>query len=405
LLSAGARETGAFPDEVLACFFMGLIVGYAIVNTIPAIFLGAPDESAIFMTLPGQKYLMTGRGREAALLTGAGGLGGLLFLAALAPIASPLFRAVRTVVGPHLFWILSLILAFIVLSEWPKGGARGRSAWVRFWDGWKTLLAGIVTLLLSGFLGFILLYRPLVPLESSFQNIMPAFIGLFAVPWVLQNAYSPSAIPPQIQTSTVDCSPSLWLRGVGAGCLGGLFAAFFPIITGGMGGLIAGHATAQRDDRLFIISQGASKLVYYVGGFLLLFVPGLHLRRGGMAIMMSGLFTPRTHGEFYMVIGAILVAGAIAFFLLLLFTQVTLWTIRRIDYRIVSWITLLIITGLVFFITGWQGILIAFVSSGIGMIPVYFNSRRMNCMGVLLIPVILNMAGVGDRVAGFLGLL
>ncbi len=405
IVSAGARETGAFPDEMIACFLMGLVVGYAIVNTIPAVFLGAPDESAIFMTLPGQKFLMTGRGREAAVLTGIGGLGGLLFLAVLSPFASPVFQAVRKVVSPHLFWILSLILVFIVMSEWPKGGGRGASPWARLWDGWKTLLAGIATLLLSGFLGFILLYRPLVALESSFQNIMPAFIGLFAVPWVLQNAFSPSDIPEQAAPRTVDCLPSLWLRGVGAGCLGGLFAAFFPIVTGGMGGLIAGHATAQRDDRLFIISQGASKLVYYVGGFLLMFVPGLHLKRGGMAIMMSGIFTPRTSGEFYMVIGAILVAGALAFFLLLLFTGWILWLIKKVDYRVLSWVTLCIITALVLVITGWQGLIIALVSTGIGLIPVYFNSRRMNCMGVLLVPVILNMAGVGDRVAGFLGLL
>ena len=251
----------------------------------------------------------------------------------------------------------------------------------------------------------ILLYRPLVPLESSFQNLMPAFIGLFAVPWVLKNAFSPTEIPEQNAPATVDCSPSILFRGVGAGCMGGLFAAFFPVVTGGMGGLLAGHATAQRDDRIFIISQGASKLVYYVGGFLLLFVPGLHLRRGGMTIMMSGLFTPRTESEFHMVVGAILIAGAISFLLLMVLTNGMLWLIRKVDYRLLSWVTLAVITGLVLFITGWQGILVTAVSTGIGLIPVYFQSRRMNCMGVVLIPLILNMAGVGDDVAGWLGLL
>ncbi|MHC4780068.1 MAG: tripartite tricarboxylate transporter permease [Planctomycetota bacterium] len=405
LVTAAARETGVWPDEIVACFLMSLVVGYSIVNTIPAVFLGAPDESAIFMTLPGQKFLMCGRGREAALLTGIGGLGGLLFLAILAPFASPIFRVIRAVVGPHLFWILALILAFIVLSEWPKGGARGATPWARLWDGWKSLLAGIATLILSGFLGMILLYRPLVPLESSFQNIMPAFIGLFAVPWVLQNAFSPTSIPDQHRPFTVDCSPSVLFRGIGAGCMGGLFAAFFPVVTGGMGGLLAGHATAQRDDRIFIISQGASKLVYYVGGFLLLFVPGLHLRRGGMAIMMSGLFTPRTESEFHMIVGAILIAGALSFILLLVLTDGVLWVVRRVDYRLLSWATLAIITGLVYFVTGWQGLIVAVVSTGIGLIPVYFQSRRMNCMGVLLIPVILNMSGVGADVAAWLGLI
>jgi len=405
LVTAGVREAGAWPDELVACFLMGLVVGYSMLNTIPAIFLGAPDESAIFLTHPGRKYLMRGLGMEAAILTGIGGLGGLLFLAALSPFASPVFRAVRSVLGPQLFWILALILAFIVISEWPKGGAPGRNAWIRHRDGWKTLLPGIASLLLSGFLGMILIYRPLVPLESSFQNIMPAFIGLFAVPWVLKNAFSRTRIPEQHVTRTVDCTPSLWLRGVGAGCFGGIFAAFFPIVTGGMGGLIAGHASARRDDRLFIISQGASKLVYYVGGFMFLFVPGLQVKMGGMAIMTSGVFTPRTEGEYYMVVGSILVAGGLSFFLLLLFTRGILWVVRNVDYRLLSWFTLAVITVLVLVITSWAGLVVAGVASGIGMIPVFYNSRRMSCMGVILIPVMLNMAGAGDRVAAFLGLI
>jgi putative membrane protein len=405
VLSAGARATGAWPDALVACFLMGLVAGFSVVNTVPAIFLGAPDEAAVFMTLPGQKFLMQGRGREAAILTGAGALGGLVFLAALAPFASRMFRVAQAVLAPHLAWILSLVVAFLVLSEWPKGGDRGRTALARLWDGWKTLLAGIATLLLSGLLGFVISYRPVVPVESAFQTLMPAFVGLFAVPWVLQNALSGQEIPPQKRTATVDLPPSIWLRGTGAGCLGGLFAAYFPIVTGGMGGLIAGHATAQRDDRLFIVSQGASKVVYYVGGFLLLFVPGLHLRRGGMAAMASGIFTPRTDAEFYMVVGAILVAGALAFFLLLLFTDLTLFVISRVNYRWISWGTLALVVGLVLWTSGGGGLAVAAVASGIGAIPVWFNSRRMNCMGVLLVPVILNMAGVGDTVAGWLGLL
>ena len=42
------------------------------------------------------------------------------------------------------------------------------------------------------------------------------------------------------------------------------------------------------------MSQGASKFVYYVGGFLLFFLPGLHLTRGGLAAMTNTLFTPDT---------------------------------------------------------------------------------------------------------------
>jgi putative membrane protein len=44
------------------------------------------------------------------------------------------------------------------------------------------------------------------------------------------------------------------------------------------------------------------------------------------------------------------------------------------------------------------------VSTGIGLIPVLFHSRRSHCMGVLLIPVALDMAGYGATIARWLGL-
>ncbi len=391
------------PAAAIGPFMTALVVAYAMVNTVPSIFLGTPDESALFLTLPGQKYLMQGRGYEATLLTGVGGLVGVVFLALIAPVAGFLLSRLRVIFAPHMFWLLGLMLAFLVLSEWPKGGDRGRPA-ARFWDAWKSLLAGQATLLLSGLLGFILLYRPVVPAESAFQNIMPAFVGLYAVPWIVTNVISIHEVPRQHVAKSLDLDPLLVTRGGAAGAGGGLFAAFFPILTGGMGGLLAGHATAARDERIFILSQGTSKVVYYVGALMLLFVPDLHLTRGGMAWMMSGFYTPATPGEYWTVIATILISGGLSFLLLVWLTKATIRIVQRVNFRVLSLATLAIVTSVVLAMTGPGGFLVMVVSTGIGLIPVLFHSRRMNCMGVLLIPVMLNMAGAGPAVARFFGL-
>ena len=392
------------PGPALAAFLMSMVVGYSFLNTIPSIFLGAPDESAIFITLPGNRYLMQGKGFEAALLTGIGSLGAVAFLTLLVPFAPLFFPLVRRVLTPHLFWILAAVLFFLIMSEWPKGGQRGKTPWHRLWDGWKNLLAGLATLLLSGLLGFAILYKPIMPIEYAFQNIMPAFVGLFAIPWILQNLLSKGEPPKQHIGESLDITLPLALRGIGAGSLGGLFAAVFPIVTGGIGGLIAGHATGQRDDRLFIISQGASKVVYYVGAFMLLFVPGLSLTRGGMAWMLSGFYRPLGWESYYMIMATIVFSGVLSFFLLLLFSQWAIRLIEKINWRTASWITLFFVLFVVWYITGLAGIALMTVASGIGMIPVFFHSRRSNCMGVLLIPITLNMAGLGPTVAHWLGL-
>jgi putative membrane protein len=404
ILSAAALSNVLSPDQ-LAMLLLGMIVGYAMLSTIPSIFLAAPDEAAAFVVLPGQKWLLERRGYEAAILTGVGSLCGLAVLIVISPIAGEASRVLQIILSPHLGWILATIIVFMLMSEWPKGGDRGTSGWARFRSAWTGLGAGLLTFLLSGLLGFIIMYRSVVPTEIAFQNLLPAFLGLFAIPMVLTNLIMGTQVPKQHIATSIDITPSLLFRGAAAGSMGGLFAAFFPVVTGGIGGFLAGHATAQRDERTFIVSQGTSKFVYYVGGFLLFFLPGLHLARGGMAQMLSTIYTPSTPQLYFTIVGAMAICGAVSFGLLILFSRLAIKLIDRIDYRIISVATLILLISLIFLTTGFGGLLIAIPATAIGLIPTLFGSRRMNCLGILLIPITLNMAGVGASIAHGLGLI
>jgi putative membrane protein len=392
--------------EVYIPFMIGLVTGWSVLNTIPSVLLGAPDESAIFTVLPGQKYLMTGRGYEGTMMIGAGSLIGIFMLIFLmGPLAPKYLPVVRYVLNPHMHWILWVIITFILMTEWPKGGNRGPAGWRKFFDAWSTLSAGLLTFLLSGVLGFLLLYRTPVSIDNAFQNIMPAFAGLFAVPWCLLNAVSGAKVPEQHLCDTLNINGDLLLRSGIAGGIGGGFAAFFPVVTGGIGGLLAGHATAQRDERVFMMSQGVSKVVYYTGALLLFFVPGLYLTRGGGAWIIKGLYAPRTPGDYCLALGSIALSGAVSFLLMSPLTKWTLKLMKKVDYRLISVFSLCIIIALVFSITGWTGLFVMAVGTGIGLIPVLFGSRRLNCLGVLLLPIACNMSGIGEPVAAFLRLL
>ncbi|MGC9522253.1 MAG: tripartite tricarboxylate transporter permease [Anaerolineae bacterium] len=410
------NSSGRLPltSEAMAFLFLGMIAGYVMANTIPSIFLSAPDESMIFVVLPGQKYLLQRRGFEAVALTGLGSFGGLMVLVVITPFAHQILPGLRQILSPHLPWILWAVIAYMLLSEWPKGTGRAPTGWGRWWDGWRSLIAGLATFLLSGLLGFVLLYRSPIPTEVAYQNLLPAFVGLFAVPWIISNLLSRAVLPPQHIARTLDLPWRSLVHGVAAGALGGLFAAFFPVVTGGIGGFLAGHATAQRDDRTFLVAQGASKAVYYVGGYLLFFVPGLHLTRGGMAWMTSTQYTPYTPEHYYRATAAALLGGAVAFLLSLLLARTLISVLglstgpgktQDINYRAISWGTLGLLMLVVGGLTGPAGLAVCAVASGIGLIPVLWGSRRMNAMGVLLLPIALNMIGVGDQIAAFLSLL
>ena len=407
ILLHGARTAGVeVPTEACLPFAIGMVCGWSMLNTISSVLLGAPDESAVFTVLPGQKYLMEGRGHEGVMLVGAGGLAGLFLLVAVAgPLAPRFLPVAQAVLMPQMHWILWCIIAFMLMSEWPRESGRGTSGWARFSSAWKGLFAGLLTFLLSGLLGFVLLYRSPVSVDVAFQNIMPAFVGLFAVPWCLLNLVSATQPPPQRIVQRLEIGADHLLRGAAAGGLGGGFAAFFPVVTGGVGGMLAGHATAQRDERVFLVSQGASKMIYYTGALLLLFAPGLHLVRGGGAWILSGLAAPQGWGDYFLALGCIALSGGLAFLLLSPLARAVLWLMGRVAYQRISGLALLVIALVVFFATGWPGIAIALVATGIGLIPVLYGSRRLNCLGILLLPIACNLSGCGATVAAWLGLL
>jgi putative membrane protein len=120
--------------------------------------------------------------------------------------------------------------------------------------------------------------------------------------------------------------------------------------------------------------------------------------------MLGAIYTPLGPNIYYVTVAVIAICGVLAFFLLLLYARGAIWFVSRFNYRYVSAATVVILVTIVFALTGIGGLAIAGIATAIGAIPVLWGSRRMNCMGVLLLPVTLNMAGIGPVVAHWLGL-
>lgn len=384
---------------------IGMIVGYSILNTVPATYFGPGDESMSYYVLPSADWLSKGRGYESIILTGVGALGGIILLAIMAPLFLLFMPGLKTITSPHMFWILGAVISYMVLSEWPKGISQSESCWANFLEGWKFLGVGLITFLLSGLLGFIVMAKTMVPIDFAFQSITPVFVGLFAIPWLITNIINIGKIPKQHEATSMELDWGLVCRGTFGGFLGGFFAAYVPIVTAGVGGLMAGHATAQRDGRLFVMSYGTCKTVYYVGSFLLFFIPGLSLTRGGLAWIVTPVVSVLTMKEYVLFVGLMLFSAGLSFLMLMPFTRMCIRIVEKIPYYWVSVIALILVIPGVYSFTGWGGMAIMAVSTGIGLLPVMFQARRMNLMGVLLLPVCLNMAGYGNDVLRFLGLI
>lgn len=397
----------SIPPDGVPAYFMAMIVAFSFINTIPMTFFGAPDESASVTILPGSKYLMAGRGYEAAIVSGIGSLAGIFLLCALTPVFFCIFPTFHRIVGNHMAWILALVMIYMLMSEWPKGCGIGDTVLKRFSHAWANLFAGQLAFVLSGILGLIITSKSIIAVDMGFQNIMPVFVGLFAVPSIVQNLLSREKIPPQFVSEKVELSWRYLGQATFQGGIGGLLAAYLPAVTAGIGSIIAGHATALRGDILFILSGGVAKVIYYVGAFLFLFIltdiSPSGLGKGGLNIILKPVFSP-VPGDYTVMLAIIVISGCLSFLLLLPFAKWTLKVIEKVDYHNLYWFALFLVVAIVGGLTSWAGLFVMAVASCIGAIPVFYHARRSNCMAVLLVPICLNMAGYGDIVASLLSL-
>jgi putative membrane protein len=399
----------AYPVDPLGFSLMlvGMLVAYAIVGIITTTYMGSPDDSTFYMVFPNQKYLLYGRGEEACLLSAVGAMGAAVILIAISPAASYIFPVFRRLTTPHFAWILIGIVVYLLMSEWPKDwGSRGRTRLARLADGWSSLLAGIFVFFFSMVLGFIVLNAPVMPPDRAFQNILPVFVGFFAMPWVLMNIFSSPKVPQQSRCGAIYAGTGEVAHGTAAGFLGGTFAAFEPVITAGVGGVLSGHATSTRGDVQFIVSGAAGRFAYYVGAFFLFWVPLLHLTRGGMAWVTAMVYQPRTHADFWLLVATIAFSAVFAFLIMFALSRfVFSRVVSKMSYRRVSIVAMVVIVGIVLFFGGPGGLVLLAIATGLGLVPPMFRTRRLNLIMGFFFPLFLNMAGLGGGIARLLGVI
>lgn len=426
------------PYYVVAPFFMSMMVAYSFINTIPMTFFAAADESAGATVLPSIDMVKSGKGFDATMQSGIGTFIGALILVIFTPFFFFIAPYIYVPMRAHLHWIIGLMLVFYVMSEWPKGAGRGKTPWQKLKNGWYNIFAGLLTFTLASIVGLILTTKPLAPPELSFQNIMPIFLGFFAFPSILQSFLSDfNKIPAkQYESKYVNAGWSDFAYSLLPGIISGFLTAFVPAVTVGISCIFGSHMTNHRNlqptsfekptepgtvvklhtpeiyytqERVFLIGGGITKILYYVGAFLFLFVltelTTNGMGRGGMNVMLKPIFSPEK-GDYFIIISTILLSASISLLLLIWFTKLTIKIMPKLNIKVIyTIITILLLVILFKMGGGWSAIGVATVTTCIGCIPVFFNCRRSHCMAVLLVPIALNMAGYGDAVAKILRLI
>ena len=118
--------------------------------------------------------------------------------------------------------------------------------------------------------------------------------------------------------------------------------------------------------------------------------------RTGAAVAVSKLIPELTLINLFYIIGTIIIAGIISFFITIFLSKLAAKNIHKFNYSKLSISILIILTILVIIFSdmfnilgGFTGLLIFITGTELGIATILLGIRRMHLMGCLLVPTIL----------------
>lgn len=351
---------------VLASFIIAMSITHTFTDFISSVYLGAPADDTALSVLPGHRMLLEGKGHEAVKLTVIGSLLALIFSILLVPllvVAVPfIFENVKSYVG----WILIAIVAFMI---WRSGNWN-----MRFWSFFVYLISGILGMMVFGMPN---LKDPLLPMLS----------GLFGISGLLMSLSEKVSLPVQRDTDSIGVSNKELAKSIGSSIFSGSIVSIFPGLGPAQAAVLGTQIVGKISMFSFLILVGGINTVSMIMSLVTLFT--IEKARNGSIVIVQKLLESIDFNVFASFIAIALVAGGIAAFLALKTSKIFSKIINKVNYKLLSILIIIFVFSLVFYFTGFIGILILCVSTSIGIVPAVMNVNRSNLMGCLLMPVIL----------------
>ena len=359
-------------------YLIVLIVAMAITNTfidfIPSIFLGCPDTETELSILPGHEMLREGEGYQAIMLTNYGSLAAIFIVLLITPIAFlflpqfqnllltkiqiPLLKFIPEI--PLMALILIFVVGTLIFSE-------------------KRKYLALVIFCLTGVLGLIVLN-----LNSLKEPLLPLLSGLFGASSLITSIKTKPKIPEQNITQ-VRLNKKVLMPLIGA-TIASPISSLLPGLGSGQAAVI-GSSITKTNQKGFLVLLGATNTIVMGFSFVTLYL--ISRTRTGAAAAISNLLGQFSFQLLALILIVTLFSGIISFFLTEKLARSLSKKISKVNYSKVSWITLAILTGVIFIISGFLGLVVFAISTLTGIYCISYEVRRTHMMGCLLIPTII----------------
>ncbi len=347
---------------VLCTFIIALSITHVFLDSLPSVFLGAPESETALGVLPGHRYLLKGMGLMAVKLTVIGSFSALLLSVFLFPVFIPIVRYGYPFLARMMFWLLLASVGFMILRDQKK-------VWA------------CVVFALAGLLGLVVF-----KLELR-EPMLPMLSGLFGVSTMLMSINEQNTIPPQMQTTKIKLRFGTALKAVCSGQLSGFITAIMPGLGASTAAVMSMQFTRKLGDHGFMILMGAINTANFVLSLVALFV--LNKARNGSIVAVQKLIANVTPHTILIFLSTALITGGIGVVLALFLGKGFCACISRINYPKLIMSVILFIVFLTAVLAGPLGILVLVVSTALGLVPAIVKVTRTHAMACLLVPVMI----------------
>lgn len=363
LVSSAGLLLGFTTVLPLACFIIAMSVTHTFLDTIPSVFLGAPESATALGVLPGHRYLLRGKGYTAVKLTIIGSLFGLLTAICLFPLLVPVVGFLYPLLQPFIGYMLMVVAVFMIVRD-------------RKWY-WALLI-----FLGSGLLGLIVFNLPYLN-----NPLFPLLSGLFGISTLLVSLNENEVIPKQQARQSIKLEKGKTLQAVLSGTLSGWITSVFPGIGSATAAVISLQLTRKLGDYGFMILIGSISTVNFALSLVTLFV--LDKARNGSVIAVQSLLEAIALPHILVFLSVSLIAAGVAVCLGLRISKLFSGLMSKVNYRLLLLGIMGLITLLTLVLSGWIGLMVLLTATAIGLLPALQKTSRTHGMGCLLIPVII----------------
>ncbi|RAP51513.1 MAG: hypothetical protein BZ138_05135 [Methanosphaera sp. rholeuAM270] len=364
---------------ILASFFVSISLTHAMLEFIPSLLMGIPDEDTILSIQPGHRMLFKKEGRKAIRIVSFGGYLSIIFLVALMPLLMIILPIIYNILKEYIAYLLMITMT-ILLLHFNKKEKRAKS---------------MLLFLISGVLG-------LTVLGSNIGNnigLLCILSGLFSVSNLLYTMNNNSQIPPQSDEKTFLVDKS-FKKATLAGSLSGCILGLLPGLGPAQGTVIAQSITLNKNitPEEFLITNSGVNISDTLFSLMAIYL--INNPRSAISVYISNILTniELVHIIFFIFISLITVS--ITCILSIKIGDYLIDHILTINYNKLNTIIILIITGIliIFSITNnsclWYVLLCYATSIGLGLICNILDLSKSNLMGVLIVPSIITYMGL-----------